>query len=526
MNPKNEDIKVPIQYAKYISSVGYKKATGMPYAMGGTMNQAQMLNQAKMRVGSDAPDGSVWKDIGAGAFGVLEGTLDTVTMGATDKLTDAAYKGLQKIGGSDASQVRQQDMIHGFSSIGGAAIGAAVNPASGMTAISQGVKGLGQGIGNINENTQGIGNAISGLSSLTGLIPSGGGNIGSNGEQEIANMAASMKMAQGGLMHINEGGTHEQNALGGVPIGPNALVEQGETINNDFVFSDRLKPKGSKKTYAQLSKSVDTKYRLRPDDKLSKEAKQMDLDRLAAAQEAQKDEMSTKYMQKAMACGGKIKGFGGQIMGPISQSMNVTNGQNTLLAMGGNLPNYDYGDDGNIRRSPYNNIVNGVDNGINNVNYRPSNDVIFNERMKRDGFNPTLEDYNKVVLRQQQAAYGGSLMSNFMEKPPVYQNPANQYAGGGYMNNYSDQEYDASPLIMAEGGKWIQKAVNPAHKGYCTPMTKSTCTPHRKALAMTFKKHHGFHEKAMGGYLEGNEYDLDENEINTLIKQGFEIEYV
>ena len=40
----------------------------------------------------------------------------------------------------------------------------------------------------------------------------------------------------------------------------------------------------------------------------------------------------------------------------------------------------------------------------------------------------------------------------------------------------------------AKDGKWIQKAVNPAHKGYCTPMTKATCTPKRKALAMTFKK--------------------------------------
>jgi hypothetical protein len=36
--------------------------------------------------------------------------------------------------------------------------------------------------------------------------------------------------------------------------------------------------------------------------------------------------------------------------------------------------------------------------------------------------------------------------------------------------------------------KWIQKAVNPAHKGYCTPMTKATCTPKRKALAKTSKK--------------------------------------
>ena len=41
---------------------------------------------------------------------------------------------------------------------------------------------------------------------------------------------------------------------------------------------------------------------------------------------------------------------------------------------------------------------------------------------------------------------------------------------------------------VAKDGNWIQKAVNPKHKGYCTPMTKATCTPKRKALAKTFKK--------------------------------------
>ena len=35
---------------------------------------------------------------------------------------------------------------------------------------------------------------------------------------------------------------------------------------------------------------------------------------------------------------------------------------------------------------------------------------------------------------------------------------------------------------------WIQIAVDPAHKGDCTPMTKKTCTPRRKALAKRFKK--------------------------------------
>lgn len=41
---------------------------------------------------------------------------------------------------------------------------------------------------------------------------------------------------------------------------------------------------------------------------------------------------------------------------------------------------------------------------------------------------------------------------------------------------------------MAPKKNWIKKAVNPAHKGYCSPMTKKTCTPKRKALAKTLKK--------------------------------------
>lgn len=71
----------------------------------------------------------------------------------------------------------------------------------------------------------------------------------------------------------------------------------------------------------------------------------------------------------------------------------------------------------------------------------------------------------------------------------------NQKANGGQLNiNDMDNEY-------SKGGKnWIQKAVNPAHKGFCSPVTKATCTPRRKAFAMTMKKHHGFHED--GGPLE------------------------
>ena len=56
--------------------------------------------------------------------------------------------------------------------------------------------------------------------------------------------------------------------------------------------------------------------------------------------------------------------------------------------------------------------------------------------------------------------------------------------------NFDKKSFDKLPALKtkAKDGKWIQKAVNPAHKGYCTPMSKPTCTPKRKALAKTLKK--------------------------------------
>jgi hypothetical protein len=49
---------------------------------------------------------------------------------------------------------------------------------------------------------------------------------------------------------------------------------------------------------------------------------------------------------------------------------------------------------------------------------------------------------------------------------------------------------------------FIKGAINPEHKGYCTPMTKSTCTGHRKALAERFK-HGDLHKKKKPGIQSG-----------------------
>lgn len=80
-----------------------------------------------------------------------------------------------------------------------------------------------------------------------------------------------------GLMFINNGGTHESNPYEGVPISmdqegnPN-LVEEGEVIWNDYVFSNRLKvPKSLQKKYKLGKKEMTFASAI---DKLSKESEE------------------------------------------------------------------------------------------------------------------------------------------------------------------------------------------------------------------------------------------------------------
>ena len=94
-----------------------------------------------------AKNGRVWKDIGAGAYGVFEGTLDTVTMGATDQLTDLGYTALQKAGGSTANEIREQNSIRGYGMAAGAVLGGVVSGgATTGSAVQQAAKGIGQGV--------------------------------------------------------------------------------------------------------------------------------------------------------------------------------------------------------------------------------------------------------------------------------------------------------------------------------------------------------------------------------------------
>ena len=115
-----------------------------------------------------------------------------------------------------------------------------------------------------------------------------------------------------GLKHINAGGKHEQNPNEGVLMGfdqkgiPN-LVEEGEVIFNDYVFSNRLEPTEEDlliyklptsflgKTYAEIAKKLSEESQERPNDPISERGLSASMSKLVQAQE------NTKFQKDAEA---------------------------------------------------------------------------------------------------------------------------------------------------------------------------------------------------------------------------------
>jgi hypothetical protein len=119
-------------------------------------------------------------------------------------------------------------------------------------------------------------------------------------------------MQNNNLTRFDEGGLHHQNPLGGVPIGGNNTVEEGETKMKNYVYSNRLSidenmtkemslPSYIKgKTFASASKAIDNKFKDR-NDKYSNETKNTLLERLKQAQETLKQQEQERAEQIAQS---------------------------------------------------------------------------------------------------------------------------------------------------------------------------------------------------------------------------------
>ena len=101
-----------------------------------------------------------------------------------------------------------------------------------------------------------------------------------------------------GLIFIDNGGTHEQNPFEGVQMGIDAqgipnMVEEGEVVWNDYVFSNRLKPtkefkdkyKVKGETFADVAKEMQKESEERPNDPISKRGLEDSMMKLQIEQE-------------------------------------------------------------------------------------------------------------------------------------------------------------------------------------------------------------------------------------------------
>lgn len=126
-----------------------------------------------------------------------------------------------------------------------------------------------------------------------------------------------------GLILIGNGGTHEENPLEGVPMGmdsegiPN-LVEEGEVIFNDYVFSKRLKvPKAVRKkyrlggakslTFADAAIQMSKESEERPNDPISQRGLEDWMLKLMVAQEQLR---AKKGKTNTFANGGLVRKYG------------------------------------------------------------------------------------------------------------------------------------------------------------------------------------------------------------------------
>lgn len=276
------------------------------------MNKKKLLYKKKLGIGGD---------IGAGVAGVAKGVLGTVLPGPLGGL---AMQGVDTIhSGLDDDITSQEKSIAGYGqAVGAAGAAVATGGVAAPQALSVGAQGLGQGIAagspesreaqligqGLNITGQ-IGGYAMGRPTVPTTFSQGGLMMGAKQLPGMENTNV-LGFAMGGntqLSEINNGGTHEQNPNGGVPMGQTASVEQGETKWEDYIFSDRIKVPGAKHTFADESKKIQKKYpKERENDIPTQKAKEKEMKRLMAAQEVIRTEMGVNN-DIQMANGGRVK---------------------------------------------------------------------------------------------------------------------------------------------------------------------------------------------------------------------------
>lgn len=243
------------------------------------------------------------------------------------------------------------------------------------------------------------------------------------------------------VTYINEGGTHEENIYDGVPQGmapdgnPN-LVEEGEVIYNDYVYSNRLKPdkkllevynlptKYKNKTFAEIADDLSKESKERQYDPISKRGLEDSMNKLQQAQDKIKEIKKQKQLDQLMS---KLTDEDLSLLSEMAQQQQP---QQTMFDLGGMetlAPNIQGFNVPQIQTPDVQQVSSTLTNTVNNTASKPFN----LSYLKNDNITGQITD----TLGQITGAIADAAKQNNVEK---YRNlnkkgiiPA--FAEGGYL---------------------------------------------------------------------------------------------
>lgn len=207
-----------------------------------------------------------------------------------------------------------------------------------------------------------------------------------------------------GVTIVGNGGTHEENPLEGVQMGvdeqgiPN-LVEEGEVIFNNYVFSNRMKaPKNLKKrykfkgkTFADVAKSIQKESEERPNDPISKAGLDVNMARLAMSQEEVRNSKIKKRTSNKYA--------GGGVLPYMRYAPAVGAGINALTDLIGSTNKYDYS---NV------DLIQDVIDNLQAVSYKPVGNYLTYRPFDRNFYINKLNSQASATRRAIEGLSGGN----------------------------------------------------------------------------------------------------------------------
>ncbi len=211
-----------------------------------------------------------------------------------------------------------------------------------------------------------------------------------------------------GVTIIGNGGTHEENPLEGVQMGvdeqgiPN-LVEEGEVIFNDYVFSKRIKaPKDMKKqykfkgnTFADVAKNIQKESEERPNDPISQAGLEANMARLAMSQEVERNKSKGNNKRRNK----NRFDWGGDISSLLRYAPIVGQGITTLTDIIGSSNDNDYS---NI------DLIGNVANNLSTVSYSPIGNYLTYKPFDRNYYINKLNAQSGATRRAIENMSGGN----------------------------------------------------------------------------------------------------------------------